>query len=222
MEQGEIIFARLALTALGMVTLLAFFAPSASLPDRLVFLPLGLATLVFWMPYVLRRTSSHREIAAFILTAAMFLIYSLARNAGPAEGFELRFAALPDDRFVVPYSAYIVFFPALLSGPFWWRQRNNWTRSVVGAITIIALLALGSFTLLRGHFPTGPTEILDPTALPTIAMKLVEYGCVALLCHAVTAFKKTRRLALQLLPGVLLLLWARHHFFVAPAETESE
>lgn len=222
LELGKIWLSRLALAALGAIAILAFFAPSVSLPDRMAFLPLGLAMASFWIPSLLRRVSSHREASTFILTAAMFLIYSLARSVGPDEGFELRFAALPDDSFVVPYSAYIVVFSTLITGPFWWQRKNEWTRSIVGAVTIIAILTLGSFTLLRSHFPTGPAEILDPAPLPTLAMKLIEYGCVALLCHAVTALKETRCLALRLLPGALLVLWARHQFFVAPEESGAE
>jgi len=219
-EQGEIILAHLALAALGIIVMLALLAPAVALPDKLVLLPFGLATLSFLIPSVLRRVVDHREVAAFILTAAMFLVYNLARTAGPTEGFALRFAALPDDSFVVPYSAYVAIFAALFSGPFWWRRRDNWTNSVVAGIAIIALLTLGIFSILRQYFPTGPTEILDPTPLPTLAMKLVEYGCVALLCHAVTSHKQTRRLALRLLPGVLLVLWARHQFFVPPEAAE--
>lgn len=220
--QGEVIFAYVALAALGAVTFLAFLAPSVSLPDRIIFLPLGLIALTLWNPFVLERARIHREIATFILTVAMFLIYSLARTAGPIEGIELRFAALPDDVFVIPYSSYVVVFAALLSTPTCWRRHSDWTRSIVGAIAIIALLAVGSFGLLRQYFPTGPTEILDPTPLPTLAMKLIEYGCIALLCHVVAAREQTRLLALRLLPAVLLFLWLRHQFFIRPEEIESE
>lgn len=220
LRQARTILAYLALAALGAIAVLAFIAPSVSLPDRIVLLPLGLAALSFWIPYFWHRVGTHREVAAFILTAAMFLLYSLARSAGPDEGFQLSLAALPDDSFVVPYSAYIVFFSALITGAFW-RHQNDWTRSAITAILIIGLLALASFTLLFQYFPSGPTEVLDPSPFPTLAMKLLEYGCLALLCDTVTAHKATRHLALRLLPGVLLLLWVRHQFFVAPVESES-
>ena len=222
LQQGEIILSRLAFAALGAIVVLAFFAPQVPVSDRIVFLPLGLAAIGFWMPFLLRRAAAHREVSSFLLTAAMFLIYGLARSVGPDQGFELRFAALPEDIFVVPYSAYIVVFASLFTGPFWWRKANDWTRAVISSTTIIALLMLGSFSLLRQYFPTGPAEMLDPNPLPRLAMKLVEYGCVALLCHAVTARKETRRWALQLMPGVLLLLWARYQFFAAAGESGQE
>ena len=94
--------------------------------------------------------------------------------------------------------------------------------SIIAAITIISMLTLASFSLLKGYFPTGPTEILDPAPLPMLALNLVEYGCLALLCQAVAARKETRKLVLRILPGVLLLLWARHQFFAAPVEAEAE
>jgi hypothetical protein len=53
-----------------------------------------------------------------------------------------------------------------------------------------------------------------------MAMNLVEYSSLALLCHAATARRTTRLLALRVLPGVLLALWIRHQFFMAPEESE--
>jgi len=221
-DRAEIVCAFIALLGLGLVAALAFFAPEVGLSDRIVLPPLGLTALVFWIPFVLRRADSHQDVAAFALSAAMFVIYGMARAAGPDEGFALRFAALPEDQFVVPYSAYVVVICALLSSPLWWKRRGDWTISLLASVIVVALLSLLSFTLLKGYFPVGATEILDPSSLPALAMNLVEYSCLVLLCCAVAARKETRSLALRLLAGVLLLLWARHQFFVAPVEAEAE
>lgn len=209
-----------ALAALALVCALAFIPSTSVLADRVTLLALGAGcALLCWTP-LLKHVKATPERAAFVLTAAMFVIYGLARAAGPDEGFSLRFAALPDDEFVVPYSAYVVLFGAILTGPYWWFHRNNWTRSILSGVTLVGFFALVAFSLLRRYYPAGPTDILDPSPLPPLAMKLVEYGCVALLCHAVAARRHTRRLALRLLPGVLLLLWTRHQFIVAPEESE--
>ena len=221
-DKSEVVCAFLALLGLGIVAALAFLATEVASADRIVLPPLGLAALVFWIPFVWRRIDAHSDIAAFALTATMFVIYQLARTSGPEDGFSLRFAALPEDQFVLPYSAYVVVVAAMISSPLWWRRRGEWMVSILAAITILAALAAFSFSLLKGYFPVGATEILDPTPLPSLAMNLVEYGCLALVCSAVAARRETRILALRLLPAILLLLWARHQFFAAPVDAEVE
>lgn len=150
----------------------------------------------------------------------MFLIYGIARMAGPDEGFSLQFAALPGDKFVIPYSAYVVVFAAILTGPFWWFHRLNWPLALLAGIGIVAVLSFFSFFLLQRYFPVGTTEILDPTPLPVLGLLLVEYASVALLCHAVALRRQTRRLALRTLPVILLVLAARHQFFPASEDGE--
>lgn len=211
----EVLLAQVALVALAVVCILAFIPSNAALADKTALLVVGLAGAVFcWTPLIRHvKCSSHRT--AFALTAMMFLVYGLARSAGPDEGFALQFAALPDDKFVVPYSAYVVVLAAIVTGPYWWFHCLNWTRSLLAGIGIVALLGYFSFFLLQRYYPVGVTEILDPTPLPTLSMLLIEYGSVALLCHAVAIRRQTRRLALRALPAVLLLIAARHHFFVA-------
>ena len=216
----EMVLARGALLALTAVCGLAFWPSSSTLPERTGLLAIGIGCALFcWTPLI-RHLAASPERAAFALTAAMFIVYGLARAAGPDEGPGLRFAALPDDTFVIPYSAYIVVPCAILTGPYWWFHRNYWTRALLGAGVVLGFFALFGFSLLRRHFPAGPLEILDPSPLPRMAMNLVEYSSLALLCHAVAARRTTRRLALRALPGVLLLLWARHQFWMAPEESE--
>lgn len=216
----EVLFAQVAFIALAIVCILAFLPSNAALADKTALLAVGLAGAVFcWTP-LLRHVKCSSQRTAFVLTAMMFLVYGLARSAGPSEGFALQFAALPGDKFVVPYSAYIVVFTALITGPYWWFHCLNWTRSLLAGIGIVALLGYFSFFLLQRHYPSGTTQILDPTPLPALSMLLVEYGSVALLCHAVAIQRQTRRLALRALPAVLLLIVARHHFFVATEEGE--
>jgi hypothetical protein len=214
------VLARGALLALALICGLAFLPPTTTISDRSALLAVGFGCAIFcWSP-LQKYLLVSPERAAFILTAAMFVVYGLARSAGPEAGFSLRFAALPDDDFVVPYSAYIAVFGAIFFGPYWQFHRGNWIRSTAAAGILLGFFTLFTFLLLRRHFPSGPLEILDPTPLPRIAMNLVEYSSVALLCHTVSTRSATRRFALRALPGVLLLLWARHQFLVAPEDNE--
>jgi hypothetical protein len=216
----ETVLAYCALLALVLICGLAFLPSSSVLAERtaLLFVGIGCA-IVCWSP-LQRHLLISSERAAFVLTAAMFVIYGLARAVGPEEGPALHFAALPDDSFVIPYSAYIVVSGAIISAPYWWFHKSTWIRSLIAGGVLLGLFTLLTFSLLRRHFPVGPLEILDPTPLPRMAMYLVEYCSLALLCHAVAARTTTRRLALRALPAVLLLLWIRHQFFMAPEESE--
>ncbi|MDQ3813900.1 MAG: hypothetical protein M3347_08110, partial [Armatimonadota bacterium] len=151
----------------------------------------------------------------------MFIVYGLARRAGPEEGWALTFSALPDDRFVISYAARCVLIGALLTAPAWLRNISGWTRALLIGLILIAALALFSFLFLYRHYPAGPTETLDPTPLPHLALQIVEYGSLALLCNVVGAHPPLRRLVLRLLPLALLTLWARHQF-MAPPPVEEE
>lgn len=210
----EVFAARCALVALGLLCVLALLPSETVLADRIALLSAGVASALFcWTPLSQKLLSSD-ERAAFVLTAALFLIYGLARLAGPSDGFALRFSVLPDDVYVVPYSAYIVVLGAVLTAPSWLASRLDWTRAAAAAILIVSALAALSLLLLSRHYPVGPAEILDPLPVPSLAMRLVEYGCLSLLCHAVAVQPETRRFALRVLPKVLLLLWFRHQFFM--------
>ncbi len=216
----ENLFAQIAFVALVIVCGLAFIPSTIALADKIAIFAVGFAGAIFaWTPLI-RQVQCSPQRSAFILTAAMFLIYGIARTAGPQEGFGLQFAALPGDKFVVPYSAYIVVFTAILTGPYWWFHRLNSTIALLSGIGLVALLSFFSFFLLKQFFPAGTTEVLDPTPLPTLSMLLVEYASVALLCHAVAARRQTRRLALRVLPALMLILVARHQFFPAAEDGE--
>lgn len=220
-SQREALIAQAALVALLLLCGLAFIATNSHLADRVTLLAIGVGcALMCWIPPLVRRLQASPERVAFVLSVIMFVVYGLARTVGPDEGFSLRFAALPGDQFVVPYSAYIVVLGAILTGPYWWFYRLNWTRCVLAGMVLVGLLSLFAFSLLRQYFPTGPTAILDPSPLPPLAMRLVEYGSLALLCHAVAIRRQTRRLALRILPAFVLLLWARHQFMVPAEENE--
>lgn len=206
--------------ALVIICGLAFIPSTIALADKTALFAVGLAGAIFaWTPLI-RQIQYSPQRSAFFLTAAMFLIYGIARTAGPNDGFSLQFAALPGDKFVVPYSAYIVVFTAILTGPYWWFHRFNSTYALLSGIVLVGVLSFFSFLLLKCFFPAGTTEILDPTPLPTLSMLLVEYGSVALLCHAVAARRQTRRLALRILPITMLVLAARHQFFPAAEDGE--
>lgn len=210
----EVFLAWCALSALGLICVLALFPPETVLADRVALLGVGIVSaIVCWTPFS-RWFLASAERTAFALTAAFFLIYGLARLAGPNDGFALRFSALPDDTYVVPYSAYIVVLGALITAPSWLFSRLDWTRAAFGAVLIISVLTVVSLLLLGQHYPIGPAKILDPFPIPSLAMLFVEYSCVLLLCHTVAAAHTTRRFAIRVLPGVLLLLWARYQFFM--------
>lgn len=213
------ITAALALLALGILCALAFFCPTEKIApaDNITFLFLALVSCAFLVPRWLMFFEAQPGSGSFALTAAMFVIYSLARRVVPENGPGLHFSVLPDDQYTFSYAAYIAVFGALLVVPYWWKHRSSGTRPQLAALVIIALLAGFSFLLLGRFYPVGPTQRLDPSRLPDLGSMLVEYGCVALLCRAVCGGDATRRFALRALPFLMFALWARFHF-IQPAE----
>jgi hypothetical protein len=219
-EAVETAIAGLGLLAIAILALLP--GVTATPADKLTLLFLAVVAFVcFWTPLI-RVFEEQPGAANFALTAGMFVVYSLARNAGPKDGWALRFAMLPDDTFPVSYAAEIAVLCAFVTLPTWWRSMNGWIRSLLVAGVVLALLATLSFVFLGGKYVVGATEELDPTPLPTFGMQLIEYTAVALLCTAVTANPVTRRVALRILPFALLALWARHEFMAAPPKKEAE
>ncbi len=165
------------------------------------------------------------EASSFALSLAMFVVYGLARAAGPNDenAWSLHFAALPTTVFAVPWAARVVVLGALVSAPLWIRHLNGWTRAVLGALAIVALLGTASFSFLRGYYPVGESDaILDPKPLADTMMQVVEYGALALLCSAACAVPRTRRIVLRALPLLLLALWVRHQWFPAPPPPEDD
>lgn len=165
------------------------------------------------------------EASSFALSLAMFVVYGMARAAGPSDenAWSLHFAALPTTVFAVPWAARVVVLGALVSAPLWTRHLNGWTRAVLGALAIVALLGIASFSFLRGYYPVGESDaILDPKPLADTMMQVVEYGALALLCSASCAVPRTRRIMLRALPLLLLALWVRHQWFPAPPPPEDD
>jgi hypothetical protein len=211
-----------ALVLLAVIGLAFLNAAEPTLADRVTLLVLGIvAAILFWTPLA-RHLETQHNVATFFLTSAMFIVYGMARRVGPDAGWALHFSALPGDEFVVSYAARAVVLGALLTAPAWGRHLTGWTRSLLLATGVLALLAIGSFLLLRRFYEVGPTTTLDPTPLPTLGMQTVEYGALALLCDAATRHPWTRRLVLKVLPLALLALWARHQFMAAPPVEEDE
>lgn len=216
----EAVLAYLALAALAIVCGIACFAPldKVDLSDRIALLFLAVTLgIIGWTP-CLKLMDAQPGATTFALTAAMFVVYGIARRDVPDDGWSIRFAAMPDDEYVLPYSAYVVGLGALLTLPLWWRHRSDWLRGLLTGFGIIAFFAVFSFWLLSRHFKVGATEALDPSALPNLFLMLIEYGSVAILCRAVSSNTYARRYAMRFLPIALLALWARFHFFGAPAE----
>jgi hypothetical protein len=217
--------------ALGLLVALAFGNVQPSPADKATLLFLAVSALLAgWTPL-----SSHFEdetngvprrgahnAATFFLAAALFVVYSMARNGGPEEGWSLRFAFLPDDVFVVPYSARIAVIGALIALPLGLKVLSAWTKAVWITLIILGSIALFSFRLLSGYYPVGVTETLDPTPLVQTWMQVIEYASLAFLCSSATAHPAARRWILRVLPLVLLALWARHQWGPAPQIEEDE
>jgi hypothetical protein len=212
--------AALALAALAALALLPTVEPTTA--DRVSFLLLAVVGAVCFWTRGLRFFEERAEAATFAITLVVFLIYGLARQAGPQEGWSLRLALLPDTPLVVPYAARIVVVAALVTAPLWWRNRNGWTSALLAAITVVALLGFGTFVLLGRFYTVGETEVLDPTPLVQTLIQALEFAALALVCSAACAVTATRRWILRFIPLVLFVLWARYQFFPAPKAEESE
>lgn len=217
----------LAALPLLLIIALAFDGDVRATPaDRAALLFLAVvAAIFFYSParkYFEHRGAESHNAATFAMTAALFVIYNLARRAGPEEGASMKFAFLPDDEFVIPYAAMIVVIGTLATLPLGFKTIGGYTRSLLTGALILGLLALGSFRLLSGYYKIGVTETLDPTPLIHMLFQLVEYAALALLCSIATAHQKMRIWLLRAAPLVLLALWARHHFAAPPPVEEDE
>lgn len=215
----ELALAIIACVVLFLVGILAFFTPEIKPSDQLTLLVLGATFLVASRTRLYELVVSRNDVTTFFLMMGMFVIYAIARKAGPETGYSIRFAALPDDEFVIPYSAYFVVVGALITGPLRWKKQNDFLRATISAIVIIASLGVFSFILMHRFYPAGPTKMLDPSPLPYLGMFLIEYGCVALLCHVATSHHTTRRLVVNTFPLLLLALWFRFLYISSPSES---
>jgi hypothetical protein len=209
--------------ALAVVVGLAFSPAGEPTPaDRVTLLTLAvLGAICFWTP-LLRYFDQRPDAATFALTAALFIVYGIARRAGPDDGWALRLPALPDDPFVISWAARAVVIGAILALPLWWKQVSLWTRALLTGAAIVMAIGLSIFLFLRRYYPpVEGTEIVNPKLLVDVVLQAVEYSALALLCNAVCLHPAARRWALRVLPLVLLALWARHQF-APPAEVEGE
>lgn len=210
------------------VALLALFPdgtllpPSARLSEKTALLFLVVTFLVALAPRLQRKLFENRDAATFLLICAAFILFHIAERAGPRDGFSLRFAALPDDTFPVSYALRLAVFGAILSVPAWIRGGGP-QKAIGAALLIIAAFGIGSFLLLARFYPTGATEILDPTPLPPLFLQMLGYGAIAALCRAVTQSDAATRLALRAMPLVLFVVWAKMQLIapvVAPEDAE--
>lgn len=218
----EAILAYMALAALAVICGLACFAPPEKVvaSDQIALVFLAVILGVVCVPAIQKLLDVQPGATTFTLTAAMFVVYSIARRYASEKG-GLTFTAMPDDKYVIPYSAYVAVFGALATLPLWLKYRSDWLRGVLAGLTVVTVFSLYSFWLLSQHYTVGVTDMVDPSKLPHLVFMLVEYGCVALLCRAVTSNSYARRYAIRFLPLALLVLWARFHFFQPPPEAES-
>ncbi len=221
----------LASACLGAIALLAC-APSvqASAGDRAALLFLAFAAAL-WAYTPLNRQwnrageddAGARNAALVAVLAAASVLYPLARRfATPVPeqgGLALRFAGL-EEGFPISYAAVLAVVGALVVLIPTWRAASGLSRAVALALSCVAFFAWFSFRLLAPFYPVGATEVLDPTPLAHVGMQVVEFGALAILCHASVAHPGARRWVLRLLPLVLLAVWARHQFGAPPAEDE--
>jgi hypothetical protein len=221
-EHRETVLAYIAMAALLLIVGLAFLCPveKVVLADRVTLLVLAATFFLLLYPPLLGLLEAQPAGVTFLLTAAMFVAYSLARRVVPEAGPRLQFASIPEDEFVFPYSAYVVVLGALFVSPYWWKVRNKWPHPLLAGLLLIAVMAGFSFWILGQHYPVGTTERVDPSSLPTLIFMIVEYGCLALLCRAVGFNWQVRRVMLRVLPPLLLALWARFHFLQPTEEAE--
>jgi type IV secretory pathway VirB2 component (pilin) len=193
-----------------------------TLADRLtVFLLTLTGAICFWAP-VRRYFEKRADAATFAVSLAMFIVYGLARQAGPTEGWSLTTGLLPGTRLTISYAARIALAGAVVTAPLWWRNRNDWTRALLAAIGVVALLGSGIFWFLGRYYTVGEIEVLDPTPLVRMLMQSLEFAALALVCSAACALAAPRRILLRLLPVMLLALWTRHQFFAVPIPEEAE
>lgn len=195
--------------------------------DQLTLFVLGVAALICVVGNVLgvnplRRLFASREAATWALMLAFFVVYGMARRAGPQDGWRLNTTLLPDTPLPIPYAARLVWLGALLSLPAWSRALTAPTRAILASLLLVALFGLGSFLFLRRFYAVGETEILNPKPLLDTLLQASEYGALALCCTAAGANILVRRWVLSALPILLLMIWARHQFRPIPLKEDDE
>lgn len=214
--------ATLATVVLLLLALLAFdplklVTSSASEHITLLFLALCSA-VVAYSP--LRRHFESAEAAAFVLTAAWFVIYALARRAGPGDGWTASLSNSPEITFKISYAARFAVAGAVTAAALNRVALSGFTRAALGVMLVVAVLLLGNYVYLSQFFQVGETEALDPVPVTQALLQLMEYASVAALCGVAAANGRTRAGLLKLLPVLLLALWARHQFGPVPVDED--
>ena len=225
-----------ALAALAFIALLAFSGASRpELSDKIALLFLAITATVCIVTPLRAFFDSRADAATFALIAAFFVIYGIARHAGPEEGTSftllrwtkfkmhwpsLHLALLPESPIAIPWAAYISVIGALLVLVLARRAPSPPARALLAAVAVVGAIGIGIFRFLGSYYPVGATEVVNPEPLVYALMQIIEFGAVAILCSAVASHTTTRRLALRALPILLFTLWARHQFGPAPVEED--
>lgn len=158
------------------------------------------------------KLQEHPDVAIFCISAVMFIVYSLARRFDGGLSLTVHSGVFVGDEYAISPAAILVFIGAVLSAPSWMRQFRGWTNAVIVALMTLAVLGFGSFWFLSRFYTVGATDILDPTPLLPLAMNVLEFFFLTLVCAASCAEDKTRKVLLKSLPIMLILLFARHAF----------
>lgn len=202
------------LSLLGVCALAFSSATKPALTDKVTLAALALMTALFAYAPFLRRVREDRDAASFALCAAFFVIYGLARRVVPDNAFAV------GGEVKLGLAAYAVILGALVGAPAWLKSFGGWTRATLFALSLLALLGWLSYRFLGMFYLVGPTQMVNPTALRFLLTQIVEFGALALCCAAVAANTKTRRLALLILPALLLILVMRYKTMPAPEDDE--
>lgn len=203
------IFAGIALLVL---TSLALMAPveKVAVSDCLTLLFLALCTLPLWHARLLAWLETQESAASFVMCAAMLTVDGMARRVAPENGPGIHLTDMPE--YILPYSFYIAVLGAAFTMPLWWKTGSTWVRALGAAVIILSGLAGFSYWLLSRYYPSGVAAVLDPSPLPGLFLAMIEFTGIVLLCHVATLHAQTRRIALRVLPMLLLVLWARFQF----------
>ena len=194
----------------GLLALVPEVSDDFSIPLTLLVLLIG-AVVVGWTP-LCSKLEKYSDIAMFGVTAAMFVIYGLARRFDGGLAQTVHSGIFMGDEYALSPAAFLVFAGAVLSLPAWWRHFRGWLKAVIIALLTLAILGFGSFWFLGLHYPVGAVERLDPTPLLPLAMNLLEFFFLTLVCIGACATETMRKVLLRSFPILLLLLFCRHTF----------
>ena len=201
------------LSLLGVGALAFSAASKPGLADTVTLAALALMAALFAYAPFLRSVREDQSSASFALCAAFFVIYGLARRVVAENAFAV------GGEVKLGFAAYAVLAGAIIGAPAWLKSFNGWTRAALFALSLLALLGWIAFRFLK-IFYNGEPMVVDPALLTFLLTQAVEFGALALCCAAVAANSKTRRIALMILPALLLALAARYKTMPAAKEDD--